>query len=107
MAAPFHTEKAMPTKSNAKTKETNASIPASKVASALSPRVARHPRADNLADDLLDGAVAMGEFIGWPAWKVYYAASKGQLPVRKIGPKRITATKSALRAYFGGGGDSP
>jgi hypothetical protein len=57
---------------------------------------------DNLSDDLLNGANAIADFLGWPVNKVYYAASRGQLPIRKIGPKAIIGSRARLRSFFQG-----
>ncbi len=52
----------------------------------------------DLADDLLDGAEAIGKFMG-PGWnrrRVYYAANCGLLPIFRFG-NRLSARKSTLR----------
>jgi hypothetical protein len=50
-----------------------------------------------LADDLLTGAPAIADFIGWPTRKVYHAIACGYLPVGRVGPILI-ARKSQLEA---------
>jgi hypothetical protein len=48
-----------------------------------------------LRDDLLTGAAAIAEYIGWPERRVYYAADKGYLPVSHVG-NLLVARKSEL-----------
>jgi hypothetical protein len=52
---------------------------------------------EKLADDLLTGAPAIADFIGWPTRKVYHAIACGYLPVGRVGPILI-ARKSQLKA---------
>ena len=52
-----------------------------------------------LRDDLLTGASAIAEYTGWPVRKIYHAASRGHLPVARIGPI-LTARKSELDRAF-------
>ena len=52
----------------------------------------------DLADDLLDGADAIANFLG-PGWnprRVYHAASNHWFPIFRVG-NRLTARKSKLR----------
>jgi hypothetical protein len=52
-----------------------------------------------LRDDLLTGASAIADYTGWPVRKVYHAASRGYLPVMRIGPI-LLARKSELDRAF-------
>lgn len=53
---------------------------------------------DNLADDVLKGAAEIATFLGEDRRAIFYAISKGRLPVYRIG-ESIRARKSALRAW--------
>ena len=57
----------------------------------------------NLAEDLLDGADAIAEFLGdgWNVRRIYYCVEREQLPVIRTG-KRIVGSKSRLRRHFAG-----
>ena len=48
-----------------------------------------------LADDLLIGAGAIGDFTGWSRRRVFHLAEKGELPVFKVGGL-LHARKSTL-----------
>lgn len=48
-----------------------------------------------LSDDLLTGAKAIADFIGWNTRRVYHAADHGYLPISRIGALLI-ARKSEL-----------
>jgi hypothetical protein len=50
-----------------------------------------------LSNDLLTGAEAIAEYLGWPVRQTYYAVQQGHIPTFKIGPK-ILARKSELCA---------
>lgn len=50
-----------------------------------------------LADDLLDGAEAIAEFLGAKPRRVYYLAQKKHLPIGHVGGKLI-ARRSELTA---------
>ena len=52
----------------------------------------------SLADDILTGASEIAAFLGWPERRVYHAASKGQLPVKRIGNKIISRRSALTRA---------
>jgi hypothetical protein len=52
-----------------------------------------------LSSDLLTGAEAIAEDIGWPVRQTYHAIQQGHIPTTKVGPKHI-ARKSELRARF-------
>jgi hypothetical protein len=55
-----------------------------------------HPVYDlSLKDDLLTGANEIATFIGWPRRRIYYAADKGYLPIKRIG-QLLIARKSEL-----------
>jgi hypothetical protein len=49
----------------------------------------------DLKDDVLTGAAAIAAHIGWDVRKLYYAASKGYLPVSHVG-QTLVARKSEL-----------
>jgi hypothetical protein len=49
----------------------------------------------SLRDDLLTGAKAISEYIGWPERRVYYAADRGHLPIGHAG-NLLIARKSEL-----------
>lgn len=55
-----------------------------------------------LAEDLLSGAKAIAEELGWPLRKVFHGLEKGYLPATKLGGI-WTSTRSQLRRHFGGG----
>jgi hypothetical protein len=48
----------------------------------------------------VDGERGIARFLGLPASRVYYLASRGMIPTRKIGFKTIVASKSELRAHL-------
>jgi hypothetical protein len=54
---------------------------------------------EKLSDDLLEGAVQIGLFLGMSPRRVFYCAEHGLLPIFKTG-KRLTGLKSALRAHY-------
>jgi hypothetical protein len=59
---------------------------------------------DALAGDILwgvDGDNGIAKFIGRDAKQTYYLIRSGQIPVRKLGHKTITASKKELRKKFG------
>jgi hypothetical protein len=48
-----------------------------------------------LREDLLTGASAIAEYLGWSQRRVYYCADKGYLPIVRSGAI-LTARKSQL-----------
>ncbi|MGO4666585.1 DNA-binding protein [Bosea sp. 2RAB26] len=54
---------------------------------------------DNVASDILRGADAIAAFLGLPRRAVYHAASKGSLPVFRLG-ECILARKTTLLAWI-------
>jgi hypothetical protein len=62
--------------------------------------------AEDLADDLLTGAAAIGAFLGWPRRRVYYAAERHYLPIRRIGDRLLVARRSELAAAIDGHGEA-
>ena len=66
----------------------------------------KEPAVTPLKDDLLTGAEQIADFTGWPIRKVYYAAARGHLPVRRIGHvlvARKTELSKELSARRDGG----
>ena len=57
---------------------------------------------DDLADDLLHGAAAIGAYIGVDERRAFYLLSKGYIPATKAGASWI-GSKRRLRRYFSGG----
>lgn len=55
---------------------------------------------DNIASDILHGAEAIASFLGLPRRAVYHAASKGNLPVFRLG-ETLLGRKSTLLAWIG------
>jgi hypothetical protein len=56
-----------------------------------------------LSDDLLwgvDGPDGIAKFLGIPARKAYDLIARKKLPVRKLGPRTITASRHELRRVF-------
>jgi hypothetical protein len=53
----------------------------------------------SLKDDLLFGANAIAQFLGWPRRRVYHAANRGYLPITYCGPILI-GRKSELDRHF-------
>jgi hypothetical protein len=53
---------------------------------------------EKLADDLLDGADEIADFMGWPRRRVYYLLENSLIPAFQIGT-RWTARKSRLRKH--------
>ena len=49
----------------------------------------------SLADDLLTGAAAIAEYLGWNQRRIYHAASQGYLPIGRAG-QLLIARKSEL-----------
>jgi excisionase family DNA binding protein len=56
---------------------------------------------DNIAADVLRGAVAIAAFLGLPRRAVYHAAAKNSLPVFRMG-ETILARKTTLLAWIAG-----
>lgn len=54
---------------------------------------------DNIAGDMLRGAEAIAAFLGLPRRAVYHAASKGNLPVFRLG-ETLLGRKSTLLAWI-------
>lgn len=57
---------------------------------------------DRLGDDLLSGAKAIADYLGWPKQKVDYKVRAGLLPVTHVG-RRLYARKSELQQMFSPG----
>jgi hypothetical protein len=55
---------------------------------------------DTIADDLLDGAAAIGEFLGWTPRRVYHIHRSGKWPIFNDGSGMLFARKSSLRAFI-------
>jgi hypothetical protein len=51
-----------------------------------------------LRDDLLEGATEIGAFLGWDERKIYHAASRGYLPIKKVGAILIARKSELTRA---------
>ena len=74
------------------------------------PHVPITPQSDTnsaLADDLLVGAAAIAEALGWRSangeWncrRVYHVAAKRTLPIRRVEGLGLCARKSALERFF-------
>ena len=54
---------------------------------------------NDLADDLLEGAEAIGAFMGWSTRRVFYMAERGKFPIFRV-QARLTARKSTLRRHI-------
>jgi excisionase family DNA binding protein len=54
---------------------------------------------DNLSADLLRGADAIAEFLGFPRRAIYHAVAKNHLPSFRIG-ETVCARKSTLTAWI-------
>ena len=54
---------------------------------------------ETLAEDILTGAKAIGEFIDANERRVYHLAENGLLPIGRIG-RRLTASKKRLREAY-------
>lgn len=54
---------------------------------------------DNLSADLLRGADAIAEFLGFPRRAVYHAVSQGHLPSFRVG-ETVCARKSTLTNWI-------
>ena len=61
------------------------------------------PTKPPLRDDLLTGAAAIAEYLGWRERRVYYAADRGYLPVRHVG-NLLVARKSELDSALSASG---
>jgi hypothetical protein len=57
---------------------------------------------ERIGDDLLFGAQAIADEIGRPIRGVYHLLENGSLPAQKLGATWV-ASRSRLRAFFGGG----
>jgi hypothetical protein len=55
---------------------------------------------DTIADDVLDGAAAIGEFLGWTPRRVYHIHRSGKWPIFNDGAGMLFARKSSLRAFI-------
>jgi hypothetical protein len=55
-----------------------------------------------LADDLIVGAAAIARETGFSQRQIFYFASRGQIPVRKMG-RLLVASRARLRKHFGSG----
>jgi excisionase family DNA binding protein len=56
-------------------------------------------RYDDLSNDLLDGASAIGNFLNLTNRQVFHAVERGRLPVVRLGTK-ILARRSTLLKWF-------
>ena len=56
---------------------------------------------NDLADDLLEGADEIGDFMDWKPRRVFYVAERKLMPIFRIG-KRLVARKSTLRRHVEG-----
>ncbi len=54
---------------------------------------------NDLADDLLEGADAIGVFMGWNRRRVFYTAERKLIPIFRLG-NRLSARKSTLRRHI-------
>ena len=54
---------------------------------------------DNISADILRGAEAIDEYLGFPRRAVYHAVSKGHLPSFRVGDI-VCARKSTLAAWI-------
>lgn len=54
---------------------------------------------NDLLDDVLDGAKAIGDFLGLTDRQVFHAVERGHLPVVRLGTK-IMARRSTLLRWF-------
>jgi excisionase family DNA binding protein len=67
---------------------------------------------DRLADDLIwgiSGNDGIAAYLGLSERRTYYLVERGKLPVHRLGPKTIVASKSELRARLSArtrGGDN-
>lgn len=67
-----------------------------------SPRCVGDPMESTpLSDDLLTGARAIADYLGWKPRRVYYAAELGSLPIGRVGSILI-ARKTELRLALSG-----
>jgi hypothetical protein len=58
---------------------------------------------DSVAADLLIGAEAISRETGLALHQIYFLAAKGKLPgVRKLGERKLIASRRQLRAIFSG-----
>jgi hypothetical protein len=55
--------------------------------------------ADRLADDLLNGATAIAEFLGTNEREVYHLHKTKRLPIGRLGRKLIGSRAQLRRAY--------
>jgi hypothetical protein len=53
----------------------------------------------SLRDDLLTGADAIANYLGWPRWRVYY--KQNDLPIGRVG-QTLIARKSELERRLSG-----
>jgi hypothetical protein len=56
------------------------------------------PQAARLADDLLNGATEIAEFLGTNAREVYFLAKTRRLPIGRLGRKLIASRAQLRRA---------
>lgn len=54
---------------------------------------------NELASDLVCGAEAIAEYLGWPKRRAFYACEKRLIPAFKVGNKWC-ARKSTLKTHF-------
>jgi hypothetical protein len=55
-------------------------------------------RADRVADDLLNGAAEIAEFLGTNAREVYHLHKTQRLPIGRLGRKLIASRRQLTRA---------
>jgi hypothetical protein len=55
-------------------------------------------RADRVADDLLNGAAEIAEFLGTNAREVYHLRKTQRLPIGRLGRKLIASRRQLTRA---------
>ena len=55
------------------------------------------PQANRLADDLLNGATEIAEFLGTNRREVYHLLRTGRLPIGRLGRKLIASKRQLTR----------
>jgi len=65
------------------------------------PRKTATPPADTLADDLLNGAQAIADYLGFELRETYHALERGYVPATKRGRVWI-GSKRRLRRHYSG-----
>jgi hypothetical protein len=59
-----------------------------------------------LRDDLLTGAPAIADYVGWSVPRIYYSARRGLLPIKSVGGTLISR-KSELNCALSGSPAAP